>query len=424
MNYTAIDVIANEALVWLERQFDGGMWSGSFWATHDILKTYVSLGTDVSSFLPGVLEEIKPHLVPGGYDAVMGPSCGLLSLLNLLSDGYEACLDEYGFGATVRADIALWILDNLESQSDVARQVAARALFGAGSSKTLAELEHRKKSRTLALLRTTVTKALLASVEQVPSLSNIDLVRYIQLSGGVATLETVLVASAKELARRQGADGLWGSIALTALIVVTLVEAAISREGERSAAAIQNVVAHAVEGLRANFKNSTEPWGGIIQDAALAVQALGLFRSTYDAGSQELFESLEAESRLPRQSVGFGKIRVDLKELFARDLFKDKKIKELGHLGEAQDKEIERLRADAVRARSSMSIFRMLGFVSLLLLVTLVASFWFGERQALLNVVASTGSLLGLVIGALIAVPITYLVSPGGGLKPKDEVSK
>jgi ABC-type branched-subunit amino acid transport system permease subunit len=39
-------------------------------------------------------------------------------------------------------------------------------------------------------------------------------------------------------------------------------------------------------------------------------------------------------------------------------------------------------------------------------------SFWFGERDALLNVIAGTGSLLGLIIGALIAIPITYLVTP------------
>jgi len=412
VNYTAIDVIANEALVWLERQFDGGMWSGSFWASHDILKTYMSLGMDVSSFLPGILEEVKPHLIPGGYDAVMGPSCGLLSLLNSLSENYENILTEAGFGISTRADIAFWILENLESQSDVARQVAARALFGAGSVKTLSELEGRGKKRALSLLRTTVAKALLASTDQVPSLSDIDLVRFIQLSSGNPALEAVFGASAKELTRRQGADGLWSSIALTSLIVVTLIEGVVPKEKSDHSDATRDVVARAVEGLRARFHDSIEPWGGVMQDVALAVQALGLFRATYDVGSQEIFESLEAESRLSRESVGIGKIRVDLKDLFARDLSKDKKIREIEKTNESQRETITRLKQDSIRARRSMAIFRVIGGISSLLFVALLVSFWFGERDALLNVIAGTGSLLGLIIGALIAIPITYLVTP------------
>ena len=300
-------------------------------------------------------------------------------------------------------------------------------MFGRGSAKTLAELEVGGKSRVLAILRTTVNKALLASVDQIPLLSDIDLDRHIHLSAGVSSLESVFAVSIRELTRRQGSDGLWSSIALTALIVVTLIEGVTTKEGERHAGEIRDVVARAVEGLRAKFRRSADPWGGIVLDVALALQALGLFRVTYDVGSQEIFESLEAESRMSRQSVGIGKIRVDLKELFSRDLLKDKRIRELDRLLAKQDENIGQLKTSVSRARRSMVIFRVISGVSLLLLVTLVASFWFGERQALLKVVAGTGSLLGLVIGAMISIPITYFVSPSisqSEPEPKNEATK
>jgi hypothetical protein len=310
----------------------------------------------------------------------------------------------------------------VESQSDVARQVAARALFGEGSEKTISELEARGKGRSLALLRTNVNEALLASIDQIPSLSDIDLVRFVQLSASASPLEAVFASCIRELARRQGADGLWSSIALTSLIVVTLVEGVTTKEGERHDAEIRDVVARAIEGLRSKFRMNSEPWGGVIQDIALAVQALGLFRATYDVGSQEIFESLEAESRMSRQSVGIGKIRVDLKELFSRDLAKDKKIRDLSHIIADQKQTLSLLREATKSAHRSMSIFRVTSGVSVLLLISLVASFWFGDREALLNVVAGTGSLLGLVIGALIAIPITYIVSPGS--VPREPESK
>jgi len=64
------------------------------------------------------------------------------------------------------------------------------------------------------------------------------------------------------------------------------------------------------------------------------------------------------------------------------------------------------------RARRKATFFQVFGGVSALLFVTLFASFLLTQRAALKAVLADTGSLLGLVIGAIIAIPITLLLSP------------
>ena len=426
VNYTSIDVVINDALLWLEQQFRGGFWAGGFWNTHDVLVMMDALDLDVKNYLPGVLKDIGPHLSPGGYDAVMGPSCGLLNLLNRLSIKYEADLEAGGFSVERRSQIASWILDNLEGQSDVARQVAARSLFGKGGEPVLAALRASGRDDAINALRGIIRNGLNVAIERIQSLSEIDLVRLVQLTYSVPALESVLTASMEELKKRQDSSGLWGSVGRTAHILTSLLEIETAKSKLPMDAEWDETVSRAVEALRGNYDPKTRSWGDIIQDTAMSVHALGLYRSRYDVESQELFETIEADARASKGASSVGRARIDLGELFARELRREDNLREL-----KRETEKSRLQAKSVsqmltKARRKAAIFQIMGGASFLLFLALVVSFWFSELQALKNVLTSTGSILGLVVGAIIAVPVTLLLSPRNTdqttVKPSSEV--
>lgn len=407
VNYTSIDVVMNEALLWIEQQFDGGLWAGGFWNSHDVLQMMDALDVNVKPYLPGVLRDIQPHLRPGGYDAVMGPSCGLLALLNRLSIRYEEELSAGNFVVERRADIATWILENSESQSDVARQVAARALFGKGGGGVLEVLRGRGKESALKSLRSIVRTGLNVPA-RVSSMSTMDLVRLVQLTYDVPTLESVFTAAVAELMHRQDESGLWGSVGRTANIVTSILEVedlVLDVEWDEA-------VSRAVEALRGGYRQDLRSWGGNIQDTAMSVHALGLYRSRYDVESQELFETVEADARSCQRSPSVGHARIDLSELFARERKREENLQALSR--EVSEARQVMAAASQERARSQRraSIFQVFGGVSFLLLIALMFSFLLSEREALAHVLSSTGSLLGLVIAAIIAVPITLLLSP------------
>jgi hypothetical protein len=43
-NHSSIDVLIEHATLWLESQFEGGMWSGSFWTSYDVLTMMLDVG--------------------------------------------------------------------------------------------------------------------------------------------------------------------------------------------------------------------------------------------------------------------------------------------------------------------------------------------------------------------------------------------
>lgn len=412
VNYSSIDVVANEALLWIEQQFSGGFWAGGFWNTHDVLLMMDALGLDVTLYLPGVLQDIQPHLRVGGYDAVMGPSCGLLTLLNRLALRHNNALNAGGFPLQCRAQIASWVLSNLDGQSDVGRQVAARALFGRGSDDVIAALRADGWSESIDALWATVRKELHASRDRLAAAGEMDLVRVVELTLGVPALESVQLAAIKELKQRQGKSGLWGSVGRTAQIVTSMLELetalpALERDIEWEVA-----VALAIEALRATYSSETQSWGGIIQDTAMSVHALGLYRSRYDPESQELFETIEADARSTERSSSTGRARIDLGELFGRDLEHRSRLVELDTELVRRRLEAQTLREGLRRARRKAAIFQVFGGTNALLLASLLVTLYWSQRAALVSLLTSAGSMLGLVVGAMIAVPITIMLSP------------
>jgi hypothetical protein len=413
VNYSSIDVVANEALLWIEQQFSGVFWAGGFWNTHDVLLMMDALGLDVTPYLPGVLQDIQPHLRVGGYDAVMGPSCGLLTLLNRLALRHGDTLNAGGFTVQRRAQIASWVLSNLDGQSDVGRQVAARALFGRGSDDVIAALRADRWSESIDALRATVRKELQLSRDRLAAAGEMDLVRVIELTLGVPALESVQLAAIKELKQRQGkSSGMWGSVGRTAQIVTSMLELETTLPALERDAEWEVAVALAIEALRATYSSETRSWGGIIQDTAMSVHALGLYRSRYDPESQELFETIEADARSTERSSSTGRARIDLGELFGRDLERGSRLIELDTELVRRRQEAQTLREGLRRARRKAAVYQVFGGTNALLLLSLLVTLYWSQRAALVSILTSAGSILGLVVGAMVAIPITLLLSP------------
>lgn len=427
VNYTSIDVLVNDSLLWLEQQFRGGFWAGGFWNTHDVIVMMDALDLNVRQYIPGILQDIVPHLAPGGYDAVMGPSCGLLNLLNRLSINYETELEEEGFSVEKRSIVASWVLDNLEGQSDVARQVAARALFGKGGEKVLSSLRESGREDEITALRGIIRNGLNVALDRLHGFSEIDLVRLVQLTCSVPALESVLNASMEELKKRQNSNGLWVSVGRTANILTSILEIEDELSSLTEDKDWNESVSRGIEAIRGSYDAELCSWGGIIQDTAMCVHALGLYRARYDVESQELFETIESDTRASNIESSVGRARIDLGDLFARELRREKKLKELKTKMSKTNEEIDNISKKLTKEHNKASIFQILGGACFLLLIALLVSFGMSEMQALKNVLTSTGSILGLVVGAIIAVPITLLLSPSSGenneCRKQDEVN-
>jgi hypothetical protein len=376
-----------------------------------------ALDLNVRHYIPGILQDIVPHLSPGGYDAVMGPSCGLLNLLNRLSVKYEAELEDEGFSVEKRSIVASWVLDNLEGQSDVARQVAARALFGKGGEKVLSLLRKGGREDEINALRGIIRNGLNVAIDRLHGFSEIDLVRLVQLTCYVPALESVLAASMEELKKRQNSDGIWGSIGRTANILTSILEIEDGPSSLTEDKDWNETVSRGIEAIRGSYDAELFSWGGIIQDTAMCVHALGLYRARYDVESQELFETIESDTRASKVESSVGRARIDLGDLFARELRRDKKFNELKIETDMTKNEIKDISNKLTKERKKASTFQIVGGVCFLLLIALLVSFGISEMQALKNVLTSTGSTLGLVVGAIIAVPITLLLSPSSDEK-------
>jgi hypothetical protein len=295
----------------------------------------------------------------------------------------------------------------------MARQIAASALFGRGGDSVLAVLRDKGCGDAITALKGIVRNGLNVPRERMASLSEIELVRLVQLTHRERALEAVFTAAVLELKERQDNAGLWGSVGRTAHIITSMLEIEDAQQALAGVPEWDEAVARSVEALRGSYSPELNSWGGIIQDTAMSVHALGLYRSRYDVESQELFETVETDARLSQRSPSVGRARIDLGALFGRELDRESKSHALERELEIARQRVQVHSQALRRARRQATVFQIFGGASVLLLTTLVASFLLSpERAAFISVVSGTGSLLGLVVGAMIAIPVTYLLTP------------
>jgi hypothetical protein len=144
----------------------------------------------------------------------------------------------------------------------------------------------------------------------------------------------------------------------------------------------------------------------------MCVHALGLYNARYSIASQELFETIESDARSSATSRTVAQARLDLNALFRRDLERELVLGQLRDSTAALQAKSSNLSADLTKSIKRARRFQSFGAASLLLLVALIVTFAISQRAALIEVLTSAGSILGLVVGAIIAVPIAVWLVP------------
>ena len=416
VNYTSLDAVLNESVLWIEAQYSGGFWGGGFWNSHDALYALDSLRVDVASYLAGILSDVRPHLRDGAYDGVMGPTCGLLALLNRLVGRYESILEAEGFGFSTRRQVAAWICRNAPAQSEIARQVASQAIFSPGGADVVASLkEDPDLSDEITALGRAVRQSDYTSVARVSGYTNLDLARLLDMVRSSETIDQTAGTHVQDaLVNRQREDGTWGSTTETASVLAALLES-----GPQQGTPVYEAVLKAVDALRGRFSRTSASWGKNLQETSACVRALGLFNDRIDLASQEVLETIELQRLASNRASTVGQARVDLASLFDREDAHIKQLIELNAKFEANSVQLARAEADGRLLARKSNRFRVAAVVSLTILLGVVGSLLIKQPSTLINLL-DAASLFALLIGALIAVPITIWLTPR---QPKSEVA-
>ncbi|PVE14826.1 hypothetical protein [Arthrobacter sp. Bz4] len=424
-NYTSLDAIINEAVLWMEHQFNGGFWEGGFWNSHDVLIALDSLRVNIASFLPGVLADVRGHLRNGAYDSVMGPTCGLMVMLNRFTPRYGEILESEGFTSDVRFSVGEWICSNAPTQSEIARQVASQAIFSPGGEDVVAALRKSRLSDEATALARVVRQSDYTSTARVSGYTNLDLARLLEMGGASETIDESARAHVHEVlvARQQPDSGLWGSTAESAAVLSAL----LGSEHEQGTA-VYEAILKGVDALRGRFDQATASWNSNLQETAACVRALGLFNERLDLAAQDVLETIELQRLASNRAMTVGQARVDLAALFDREERHVRELMQLRDTVKVQGSNLAEATSAASRSSKQSIRFRQATVASLTVLVGVVLSLLITEPNALLSLLGAA-SLLGLALGALIAVPITIWLTPrtatsGRGPAPEGEVSR
>ncbi len=408
VNFTPLDTIINEALLWLDHKFSHGFWEGGFWNTHDVLTAFDSLGVDLKDFLPSTLGDIQKHLRDGAYDAVMGPTCGVLALLNRLSRRYGDVLDANGFDLTQRTRIAIWICESARDQSELARQVASQALFAPGGDAVVSQVSKELGDGVVAALRRAVRQVDYLAPERIAAYSNADLTRLLELASSSEGNDGLRLAATQLLVDRQDDTGRWGTSSETGAVVASLLQSSLADEPQP----VYDAILRGVEAIQADFNASTSSWGENVQHTAACIRALGLFNRSQHHASQEALEVVELRSLVANRAAVIGQARLDLAGLFAREQERELQLRQMAQQVAAVEQERDTLSEQASHETRRALWFQRLAVVAALLLLGFVGSLLVGQPKALLHIVSGAGSVLGLVVGAIIAVPVTLWLAP------------
>lgn len=410
VNYTSLDRILNEAVLWTEQEYREGFWSGGFWNTHDILQMLMRVGVNIESFIPGVLDDISKHLKDDSYDGVMGPTCGLLTLLNQLSIHYSELLNNLGYDLNARVSIAKWICHHAVNRSETARQSAFLALHSPGGKRVLTELKQLGLEDQINNIESSSSIANLQDyIGRVSALSLLDLVRFAEivrrLPGG---LESSLNRELRNLLlARQKDDGSWGSIRDTARVVYALV---LNNENGM-APAIEDELLRGIDYLRLMYDNPVMNWGNDFQITSECISALNSFNMRYSGRTRELLDAPEVLSNDFQKEHYTGSSRVDLEYAFRTlQATKDDFDRFLEDFNRVKDS-LSRSELNRNMIRSRLQYFRIAFIATAFLLGAVLVTVTADFPDVLRSLYRST-ALVGGVTGALLSIGMSKIMAP------------
>lgn len=81
-----IDSQKQAVATWLISLYHNKFWDNSFWKSYDVLLAFILLDISIEPYIVGLFNDINSHYKDGTYDGVLAPTCGLLEILNLISN--------------------------------------------------------------------------------------------------------------------------------------------------------------------------------------------------------------------------------------------------------------------------------------------------------------------------------------------------
>ena len=413
-NYSSIDVAVDAAVSWLDVQYKSGMWSGGFWNTFDVLSMMCELGIDAASYLPGVFAELLTHYKSGSYDGVLGATCGLLELSVRLTTMNAETTAKSGLTTDRMQKTALWIMESCKSQSLSGRQSAVLTLskYANWIQQGAFEWSHRPQYDSLLVAARRDISGI-GTIARSSGYSELDIVRLIKVAVLVSSPDEDLEVLFKALRELQREDGSWRSTGRTAYIVIGLMECyeALTK-AMTSDTELNEVIYNAMLHLRSTYDEATGSWDRDIQATAKAAQAIGMHNKLFAYSTQDFFETIRREVRQVDRSEGIREMRRELAELRERAKTSGAEARTACQQMETAVRCVEDLRAEQHRISRHETSWRVIATTSSLLLIGLLVSLVIHQYNAAVSLFSEIGSLLPLIISALLAVPITLAMKP------------
>jgi len=411
-NYSSVDIVIDSVLLWLAARYRGRMWDGGFWNSHDVLLMMCGLGVSVDSYLGGVFADIDNHYKAGSYDGVMGATCGLLDLVNELHKAAPEALALAGYGPRRQLEIARWIEQNFEAQSSASRQTAALSLLSFYETSPRAPEGVPDASESVRVWKRALRLSLDLEDERWSGLGEMDLCRLAAACLKCGNQEQVVGRLVERLAALKGPDGSWRTTARTAHVLVALLSN-LDDFGEAAGARVDlhDLVYNAVIALRSRYREDQGSWDGDIQATATATLAIELHNRTFRYSTQEFFESIRFDTDRIRGSAVVQDRLEEMAELRSEADRQRTRLAELAAEVATRDRRLIETDESTTRANRSVTRNRVVATTSSVLLVGIVLTLISKYPQTARALFLEVGPVLPLLLGALIAVPITVLMT-------------
>lgn len=286
-NFSTIDILLDNAILWIVSKYSGKMWNNSFWTSYDILIMMNETGVNPEAYIETILRDIKKHYIDYSYDGVVGATCGLLEILLIWQTKYPQILIETGIQLSDLQQTIDWLLRKYPTQSYYDRQTIISTIYkyyGIIGSLNLC-IDENEWNNLKANLN-------IADNIDFANITELDICRLIELhiiQDTVDSIQPYII----ELKKKQNIGGKWVNIRRSATILVFLLS---NIDKIPSSEILDEMIYNGILYLRSSYKWKLSNWDNDIQATAKALHAIGLYNSIFHYSTQDFFKTLEVES--------------------------------------------------------------------------------------------------------------------------------
>ena len=394
-SFSTVDVMIEQAAFWLAARYEGTLWGGGFWITHDVLGMMFASQIDCGIFVPPVLRDIEKHYSDGSYDQVMGSTCGLARLLSKVLEQYPARAEEGGFGLARLRLTYRWIVDNYSSQSLNDKLNAFLTLQEAGKYSRQSDVPVDDEIR--ADMAAEIAGRFDLSRFKADECTEIEVCNWMAffLSQKPVSSENVM-ALLDNLRERQSPGGEWTNTGRTAHVLVFLLEywsdlePILDVSGERNAA--ESIVYDGILSLRGQYNWRAGNWNGDLQATAKAAHAIRLFNAKYKLSTQDFLRAIDTEGQAMQASA----LLQDMNH--ALDKLRRDNSEEAG-----QVRALENLLRQRTMFRKAEFVWRVLALTSVPILMTVLGLLTV-DHWVILKEVVGAAALPAAVIAVVLTL--------------------